>query len=79
MRWKHNIKGDKKTVRQFAWLPVHMDDGITLWWEHYTESSVYTHWSDGWDGELRVPFGMRWKITSRTPVVKQLGEGNKPW
>ncbi len=40
MRWKTNKDappkdGDERTRVRFAWLPVPLDDGTTIWLAHY--------------------------------------------
>jgi hypothetical protein len=47
MKWKTNRiprSGEKSTIRRFAFLPKKLDDGYTVWLEHYYALEV---WDDG--------------------------------
>jgi hypothetical protein len=58
MKWKVNArglnKGDRRTVRKFAWFPVLVydgDDTYRAWLETYDQEQVY-----GWSED-----GLRWE------------------
>ena len=62
MRWKteKTKSGEKRAVTYFAILPTKLDDGYTVWLEHYWAEETWD------DGTTIIGFG-RWKI-NRTSV-----------
>lgn len=52
MRWKSKlikrppIHGDRKLVKRFAWFPVTLDDGYSIWFEHYKTLEEYDCYGD---------------------------------
>jgi hypothetical protein len=45
MKWKTNNQiGNKRFVRIYAFFPTKLDDGYTVWLEHYWEVQ---NWDDG--------------------------------
>lgn len=44
MRWKKKDilpAGTTKTFRRFAWVPIELHDGYTVWLEHYWITEMY--------------------------------------
>jgi hypothetical protein len=62
MRWKteKTKSGEKRAVTYFAILPTKLDDGYTVWLEHYYALETWD------DGTTSTGFGY-WK-TNRTSV-----------
>ena len=68
MRWKTKIKvepyiGDRRYILKFAWLPKKLDDGYTVFLEHYGVHQEYQRhiWNAG------MSMYIRW-VTTRTSI-----------
>lgn len=44
MKWRNKpvpVNGDERVVIRFAWRPVRLDDGYTVWLERYASHEVF--------------------------------------
>ena len=58
MKWHSMDKiAETKIKRKFAWTPTKLNDGSTIWFEHYYEKSVFV--------TLPMDFS-HWDVVSRT-------------
>ncbi len=62
MTWRTPQEGDTRTVHRFAWLPVALSNGRTVWLERYQEWQV----RDCWVSENGA--GLRWFVRGRGQV-----------
>lgn len=48
MRWKTKkiVHGQKRVVRRFAFLPVQLDNDVTVWFERYWEEQQWFDYSN---------------------------------
>lgn len=60
---KHPVGTQRRMVR-FAWLPVRLDDGDTVWLERYVEVIEYAEL-----GHIYYPYA--WKVVSLSKFEKQ--------
>jgi len=44
MRWKSKEYKSYRTVKRFAWLPVKLDNGMTIWLEKYKTDEEFIAW-----------------------------------
>lgn len=47
MRWKGPKHKDREIRERFAWLPVTLDNGVTIWWEKYKQEFMYFCYTSG--------------------------------
>ena len=64
MNWRTPSEGDMREVRRFAWLPVMLNTGRTVWLEHYLSREWRREVRSGASDE-RV---LRWTVRERLPL-----------
>lgn len=72
MRWRTPADGDMRDVVRFAWLPVRLDSGQTVWLERYLSRQILRVYRSGASDELR----MDWETLARS--LPQRGMGEEP-
>jgi hypothetical protein len=68
MIWKTKKEGDRKIVKRFAFFPVELDDGNTIWLESFTREKVLRYaqliYIPSYDGIKRSGGYFYWEIIS---------------
>ena len=41
MKWKTIKHGDTRIIKRFAWLPISLSNGSTIWLEKYKREETY--------------------------------------
>lgn len=72
MRWKTNTSpksGEKRATQYYAFLPTELDDGYTVWLEHYYVLECY----DDGTTSTGVPFWKPLKKSMQNPLLPDTG------
>jgi hypothetical protein len=70
MRWKTDktVKGSKRFVERYAFVPTKLDDGYTVWLENYWEVQT---WDDG-TTSTGYGYWKKAKLVQHIPMIQAL-------
>lgn len=70
MNWPTTKLGDTRTVVRFAWLPVELDDGTTVWLEQYVSEERFERYLSTFPSDFGPHMESGWRPTFRRTVFR---------